>query len=104
MVGVEVCVTLAVDPLVDDAVGHDVSVPGRLVTGVEESELDEPELAREVRKFVSVGRFAVSPGSHGRGGGERTDVRKEDVEVVGSIAADVSTVNEVFDDEVAEVR
>lgn len=41
-VGVEVEATLRVDPLVDKVVNHDVTVPGRFVTGLEESEHDEP--------------------------------------------------------------
>lgn len=79
--GGEVASYIREDPDGLKAIEHDVTVPGRLVTGDEASEDIEPELTPDGRKDVSKGKNTVSPGLHGRGDGERTcnreDLRKE---------------------------
>lgn len=81
-----------------------MSVPGRFVTGDELSEEDEPELTPEVAEGLSLGKKAVSPGSHDRGMGDRTDIRCECIEDDGVEAAGIVTVNSELDDDVSVVR
>lgn len=105
LVGVEAISVNANDPDLLLAVDPDGTVPGRFVTGVEASEDSEPEFAPNERESVPNGKSTVSPGLHGRGDGERTrnreDIRKDDG--VNS-ARESATRNDVFDDDVSEVR